>query len=210
MFHRRGGSLAIKVFIHVLIHSCVFRWVYVGQPYFQVSFNESQAYLGHFPLKLNIHQGIVSSPQYELLPALCAGSPRMFLCFNLLSGPPHHFVALFYSYGSQTLWTAFLGITHQCQDAASLLESSRLFGGLGIHACVGKRTPSNQCPLQTILTKHTWESRHTSALSWSATMQRVRSCYFLKLWAHGSLCWLDPRDHSSTVTWDEVPWEQQR
>lgn len=62
MFHRRGANLAIKVFIHVLIHSCVFRWVYVGRPYFQVSFNESRAYLGHFPLKLNIHWGIVPSP----------------------------------------------------------------------------------------------------------------------------------------------------
>lgn len=76
-FYRRVDHLAIKVFIHGLIHSCVFRWGYMGQPYFQVSFNESRAYLGHFPLILNIHKGIVSSPQNELLPALPSGSSRI-------------------------------------------------------------------------------------------------------------------------------------
>lgn len=87
IFYRRGDSLAIKVFIHVLIHSCVFRSIYVGRPYFQVSFNESQAYLGHFSLKLNIHQRIVLSPRNELLPVLCSGSSSLFSCFNLLCDP---------------------------------------------------------------------------------------------------------------------------
>lgn len=135
-FTEEGIALQSKCsFMSLFIHSCVFRWVYVGQPYFQVSFNESPAYLGHFPLKLNVHRGIVSSPWNELLPALCSGFSRMFLCFNLLGDTPYHFVIIFHSlpFMAPNLWTAFLGITHQYQDATNLLVRSRLSGGLGTY-----------------------------------------------------------------------------
>lgn len=59
MCFKIGDNLEIKVFIHSFIHSYVSGYIYVGQPYFQVSFNESQVYLGHFTLKVSFHQGTV-------------------------------------------------------------------------------------------------------------------------------------------------------
>lgn len=124
IFYRRQDSLAIKGFIHVLIHSCVFRSIYVGRPYFQVSFNESQAYLGHFSLKLNIHQRIVSSPRNELFPVLCSGSSSLFLWFNLLCDPrqdtPFCQTHFFTPHGSQTFAQPFwaLLISVGCSEPA--------------------------------------------------------------------------------------------
>lgn len=136
-FYRRGDSLATKVFIHVLIHSCVFRSIYVGRPYFQVSFNESQAYLGHFSLKLNIHQRIVSSPRNELLPVLCSGSSSLFLCFNPFCGPTDtpfcHTLLFSIPHGSQTFgqpfWASLISARMQraCWwgvDSLRILEST--------------------------------------------------------------------------------------
>lgn len=144
IFYRRGDSPAIKGFIHVLIHSCVFRSIYVGRPYFQVSFNESQAYLGHFSLKLNIHQRIVSSPRNELFPVLCSGSSSLFLLFNLAR--THHFVKLIFTpYGSQTFgqpfWASLISARMQraCWwgvDSPRILEST---------ACAGEHALPRNC-----------------------------------------------------------------
>ena len=48
----------------------------MGQPYFQVSFNESQVYLGQFALKVRLARGLPHQfSQNELLLALCPLCP---------------------------------------------------------------------------------------------------------------------------------------
>lgn len=81
---KRGDNLEIKVFIHFFFHSYMFGGVYMGQPYFQASLNESQVYLGHFTLKKYLLPGDCSASFFrnELLLDLCPGVPGTFPMFQ--------------------------------------------------------------------------------------------------------------------------------
>lgn len=58
------------------------------QPYFQVSFNESQVYLGHFTLKGSLYQGTAPQASSECSACgSCLVSTRTFPAFQLAQWP---------------------------------------------------------------------------------------------------------------------------
>lgn len=176
---KRWDNLEIKVFIHFFIHSCVFGCVYMGQPYFQVSFNESQVYLGQFTLKVKFLPGDCSpsclrmrNVAYLKFWFLWAHS----LCSNLLSHSPPKFVTLGYSFPLKgEIWAASLGCgLWPSEDGRPSLWCVGSSTVMRSEACSEKHALSREYSWKMVLTKPIWELLHTSISSWRTTMSKVK------------------------------------
>lgn len=151
----------------------------MGQPYFQVSFNESQVYLGHFTLKVSFHQGTAPpvSSQWAASRFMSCVHQVHFLCFNFPNGPPPKFVssALAFPYGSWSLQAEALKCGSWTSDGSR--HSLWCVGPsivMGPAACSAEHTHSRGWALKMTVTKHIWELLRTVTSSWKGTVPRIK------------------------------------
>lgn len=198
-----GGNLGLKVFIHFFVHSYVFRWVYMGQPYFQVSFNESWVYLGHFTLKVSFYQGTLPSVSSEwtaacLVPCVHQSHSRVSTCLVA------HFPSLPYPVTLDPWWlskpldgTDSLPLSPLDDDRHSLW--CRLFCDRG--------TQSSFCrthSFQGMFFKNSAKGTHLGIVTYlNLSLERHNAkskngallsltWHFPNLWNHGSRWWMPP------------------
>lgn len=144
-------------FISLFIHVC-FRFMRLyGAALFQVSFNESQVYLGHSTGTVSFYQGTSPSVSSEWAAACLCPVSTVFPPVQRPASPVHH-TLFFIPYGALSLWSESPGYASQtssknrqslCHAACSVVMPTKAYSA--------EHIPFRECSFRMVRNKCTWD-----------------------------------------------------